>query len=163
MMNSLLAYVALAFAPAPSSAMCSITGLPDSGFSPAMNTAVVARAAVIVRASALRDEPGQVIVFRPIEWIRGDSSIKEVRILGQFVDVDDFNRLPVPYAWLRSAGQRGDCFAREYRRGAEYLLLLLKTTAGFTSTWAHLAPVNEQVKGADDAWVVWVRAKGTPR
>ncbi|MFL5607097.1 MAG: phosphatase PAP2 family protein, partial [Gemmatimonadaceae bacterium] len=66
----------------------------------------------------------------------------------------------VPYTMVRMAGQRGDCYARQYRRGAEYLLLLRHVDAKtLTPYWIPLAPLNEQVRGSDDAWVTWVRAR----
>ena len=60
---------------------------------------------------------------------------------------------------LEGAGQRGDCYAREYRRGAEYLFLLRHGPAGPTPHWAPLAPLNEQIRGAEDPWIAWVRTE----
>jgi hypothetical protein len=80
-----------------------------------------------------------------------------VDLRGSVVSHDDFNRLPVPYGMVRSAGQRGDCDAREYRLDAEYLLILRTAYDGLNPHWKPLAPFNEQVRGADDPWVVWVR------
>jgi hypothetical protein len=71
--------------------------------------------------------------------------------------MDDFNPAPVPYPAVRPAGQRGSCFAEEYRRGGEFLLLLKRTAGHLTPYWAALAPTNEQIRGADDRWVRWVR------
>jgi hypothetical protein len=123
----------------------------------------VESAEVIVRAVAVGvDSSGRrpAVAFAPIEWIRGNLSAGPLRASGTLVDRDDFNPRSVPYTMVRPAGQRGDCFAREYRRGAEYLLLLRYLGAEtLTPYWIPLAPLNEQVTGADDAWVTWVRAQ----
>jgi hypothetical protein len=71
---------------------------------------------------------------------------------------DDFNSGTVPYQMVRSAGQRGDCHAREYRAEAEYLLLLQQLgVEGLSAHWKPLAPFNEQLRGPDDPWLIWVR------
>jgi hypothetical protein len=45
-----------------------------------------------------------------------------------------------------------------YRPGAEYLFMLkLLTSDELAVYWETLAPINEQVRGADDQWVQWVR------
>jgi hypothetical protein len=117
---------------ADASAMCSVVGMGPGGWSTEQIADMVARASVIVRAAA-SDSAGEFVVFRPIEWIRGDSSVSTVRLYGRLVGVDDFNKYPVPYTWVRSAGQRGSCYAMEYRKGAEYLLLLQRGAVGLTT------------------------------
>jgi hypothetical protein len=77
---------------------------------------------------------------------------------GVLVEQEDLRDGPIPYQMVRPAGQRGNCFATEYRPGAEYLLLLSRSDrAGLTPYWAPLAPLNEQIRGPDDPWVAWVR------
>ena len=79
---------------------------------------------------------------------------------GTLVDRDDFNPDSVPYTIVRPAGQRGDCDAKEYRLGAEYLFILRPSRrGGLTPHWRPLAPFNEQLRGADDPWIEWVRAQ----
>ncbi len=44
--------------------------------------------------------------------------------------------------------------------GGDCLLLLRSAGDGwYTPYWSLLLPTNEQVRGADDPWVVWVRAQ----
>lgn len=125
---------------------------------------------VIVRAKAValdsvaatyRDStrwwPG--VRFEITELLRGPRPARLV-LSGVVVDVDDFNELPVPYQMVRRAGQRGECYASDYRLGAEYLLLLKDGRYfGLNTRWAPLAPLNEQVRGVEDAWLHWVRGR----
>ena len=128
-------------------------------------------ATVIVRAVAIgvdtldtdafdpryRREPA--VVFRPLETVRGTAPDRLI-FPGTVVDRDDFNPGSVPYTIVRLAGQRGDCAAKIYRLGAEYLFILRRTQGGgLTPHWRALAPFNEQVRGADDPWLKWVRTR----
>jgi len=70
---------------------------------------------------------------------------------------DDFNVDTVPYIRVRSQGLLGGCVASTYVRGGQYLLLLRREHGEFTPYWAIFEPVNEQVHGANDPWVQWVR------
>ena len=100
------------------------------------------------------------VLFTPVEWIRGGPSAVPLRADGELVERDDFAAGPVPYTTVRPAGQHGDCYAREYRRGAEYLLLLRpRGTEKLSPYWVALAPLNQQVRGAADPWVIWVRTR----
>jgi hypothetical protein len=129
-------------------------------------------ATVIVRAVAVgvdtldtdafdpryRREPA--VVFRPLEALRGTVPHDRLVFPGTVVDRDDFNPDSVPYTIVRLAGQRGDCEAKEYRLGAEYLFILRPSRrGGLTPHWRPLAPFNEQVRDAADPWVEWVRAR----
>lgn len=95
--------------------------------------------------------------FRPVEVVRGPFSEGEFTFPGIVADGDDFNALSVPYRMVRSAGQRGDCYARDYRLGAEYLFLLKRRDDVLTPHWFALGPTNEQIRGDDDPWLQWVR------
>lgn len=129
----------------------------------------VAEADVIARVTAIDSLPLPVIDDRPWAWkgsaigftvdelLRGPDSLQRITLEGRFVDRDDFNPRPVPYRLVRRAGQRGDCYAREYRKGASYLLLLKADATGLGTGWGPLAPVNEQLRGPDDPWLQWVR------
>ena len=102
------------------------------------------------------------IDFRTTEVLRGPLPDSVFTLPGSVVDLDDFNTLPVPYRMVRSSGQRGDCFSREYRIGGEYLFLLKRglpadTSYAMTAWWMPLGPTNEPIHGADDPWVGWVR------
>jgi|SRR5688572_4864424 len=123
---------------------------------------------VIVRVEASRMGPLQrpdpllgyfdtEIRFNVLEVLKGPSQTKEVVVAGEFVEKDDFNLLEVPYRMVRPLGQRGDCFATQYKRGAQYLLILRRHGEVLTPYWRSLAPLNEQVRGEDDKWVRWVR------
>jgi hypothetical protein len=70
----------------------------------------------------------------------------------------DFNRA-MPYQFVRASGTRGDCFAHEYRLGAQYLLLLQDTPRPNVLYWWALGPANEQLHGNDDPWLAWVRER----
>ena len=105
--------------------------------------------------------PGHIspaVRFRILAKLRGAARDSTIVLPGRFVDVDDFNPLPVPYQMVRPSGQRGDCYAKEYRRNREYLLLLRAERGRLTAQWKPLAPLNEQVQGTSDEWLRWVRA-----
>lgn len=110
-----------------------------------------------VRLLVLEAVPGDSVATGPVAT---DSAAvgATLRVRGELVERDDFNRGPVPYESARTDAMRGACFAYAYRLGAEYLLLLRRGADGaLTPYWAPLLPVNEQVRGADDPWVTWVR------
>ncbi len=126
---------------------------------------MVDSASQIVRARAISaDSLVQTVTFEPLEWIRGaKANAVSLALYGIAVDRDDLNDSPVPYQMVRPAGQRGDCFAREYRLGAQYLLLLQDRPRSNTIQWWPLAPVNEQLRGEDDPWLAWVRERAARR
>src|SRR5688572_5770952 len=160
---------ALAILMAPGRSVCSVVELRGSGAYRAERIEqFVDRASFIVRARVLADSPRDSVMvrgfaihllrFEVIERIRAPDSLTHVDLPGTLVANDDFNGGPVPYSIVRSAGQRGDCDAREYRAGGEYLFLLRPGPLGLTPHWKPLAPFNEQLRGADDPWLVWVRS-----
>ena len=119
-----------------------------------------ATAIVLVRALGYRESrPGladsSVVEFTVIERLRGTDSLQQLAVSGRVVGNDDYNPGSVPFTNVRPAGNRGSCFADEYRAGAQYLLLLRDGTP----YWRALAPVNEQVRGLTDPWVRWVRRR----
>ena len=97
--------------------------------------------------------------FRVVESLRGEVPGSRLTLPGRLVERDDYNPLPVPYTMVRRAGQHGDCWAREYRTGATYLLLLRERAGQLSPHWMPLAPLNEQLRDADDPWLAWVRAR----
>ena len=104
---------------------------------------VIRESQTIVRALVV----GPGITLRVLEVIKGAYDRPFVTVPGQIRDyASDPARRP-PYE------QIGDCFARSYKDGAQYLLLL----RGGTPYWAPLSPTNEEVAGPDDPWVVWVK------
>jgi hypothetical protein len=94
-----------------------------------------------------------------VEVLKGRTPSQELILEGYLSDRDDFNDRPVPYDFVRPEGRHGDCFASSYRGGAEHLLLLRIFKGEARARWGPLAPTNEQVTGADDPWVNWVRAE----
>jgi hypothetical protein len=126
---------------------------------------VIVRARPIAFVAAAPPDPArpsphyasQLVTFEVLERLRGPDSLTSLVVEGELVSQDDFNPGTVPYAEIRSAGQRGNCFALEYRYGAEYLLLLRIEDGRLTPYWWPLAPLNEQVRGPGDPWIVWVR------
>jgi hypothetical protein len=171
--------VAPAAAPENASGACSVMELRNSlGYRYRVERIeeFVDSATVIVRARAERLD--SLVINRPatasrpettytvsavrftiLETLRDPIPGDELVLVGTLVDRDDFNSLPVPYQMVRMAGQRGDCFASEYRANGEYLLLLREGWYGLTARWAALAPLNEQLRGLDDPWLAWVRAR----
>ena len=152
---------------------CSVVGIrhnPEGYFWPADSIRqFVATSTLIVRAKVegdtswtWRDSPERIgqpaVRFRIVEVLQGSATGSTLVLPGVLVPDDDFNTGAVPYRIVRRAGQSGDCFARKYKPGAEYLLLLQRGGIGWTPHWKPLAPMNEQLRPADDPWLAWVRA-----
>lgn len=135
-----------------------------------------ATAIVRVRALGVVPEPGQPGVlagastqmgFEVLERLKGSVESHDLHFNGGASRHDDPNDTKVPYSFVRPGGRGGNCFALEYRPGAEYLLFLragdvpaYAQQSMLTPYWAPLSPTNEQLVGrANDPWVVWVRAR----
>jgi hypothetical protein len=134
---------------------------------------LVARAALIVHAVAERelsrseaDSAGLDSLFMGMKWLefrvtevlKGEERPLLLHIPGYLTDSDDFNLNRVPYKRPRPDTYDGMCRAYRYRRGGEFLLLLLRTDgAGFTPYWNVTGPTNEQLRGPGDRWLRWVR------
>ena len=145
---------------------CSITYRPNA-------VGVVHGADLIVRAAnrgyleapANENEwttgtPDSELVFDVVEVLKGDRTLTQVILNGYEGRVDDFNDRPVPYDFVRPGGRGGSCFANTYKVGAEFLLMLrYSRTLGtyYTVNWYALGPVNEQLRSAEDPWLLWVR------
>ena len=132
--------------------------------------AVVSGAEIIVRATAVKyvkapegdirqlNEPDDTeIEFRVEEILKGEKVPTALMLNGYLTDRDDFNDRPVPYDFVRPGGRGGSCSAYEYKQGAEFLLFLKKKDGKFSIRWYALAPTNEQLRSADDPWIVWVK------
>jgi hypothetical protein len=133
---------------------------------------VVSGAEIIIRAAADRyvkapagnlrylNEPDDAeIEFRVVETLKGENVPSAVILNGYLTEKDDFNDRPVPYDFVRPGGRGGSCSAYEYKQGAEFLLFLKKKDGKLTTHWYALAPTNEQLRSADDPWVVWVKER----
>ena len=170
---------------APGTSLCSVMTLreqPGYRYTAAQIRGMVERADVIVRAVAVDSAQAEAVElqqgefpvppfhehridFRTTEVLRGPWPDSVFALPGRVVDQDDFNRDEAPYGMVRPSGQRGDCFATEYRIGSEYLLMLRPLAPdspvhgrfSMTVWWMALGPTNEQIRGADDPWVRWVR------
>jgi hypothetical protein len=120
---------------------------------------IVHDADVIVRAVAVGYAVNASTVrFKTIEVVKGNEVPSTIDLPGDLVDRDDFNDGNVPYKFVRPNGRHGNCFATSYRLGAEFLLMLkLRADSSYTVHWAALGPVNEQLRSADDPWLLWVR------
>lgn len=113
---------------------------------------------VRAEAYATRPDPSKpptspVVRFSVLAAIKGAEQKADFNFVGVLVDRNDPNDTPVPYDIVRSAGRHGDCFAKQYRAGGEYLMFIKSGTP----YWSALAPTNEQVRGESDPWLVWVR------
>ena len=137
--------------------------------SPLSPDQLLTKSDVIVRATAINYRrmpdgpyhttgiPDSPIEFRVEEVLKGEDVPLTLVINGYLSDKDDFNDRPVPYNFVRGSGRRGSCYANDYKEGAPFLLFLKKSEAGLTPYWAALTPTNEQLSGADDEWLSWVR------
>jgi hypothetical protein len=111
--------------------------------------------------------PNSTIEFKVEEVIWGLDVPSSFGLRGFLTQTDDFNDVPVPYKFIRGDGRRGRCFATSYKEGAQFLLFVRKDSvydprAGFTTNISALGPNNEQLRGADDPWIKWVKAYLSP-
>jgi hypothetical protein len=154
--SALVAWTLVAAAGLP----CSRVGQVD----PAQNAReaeaiVVARAVEYVSAPerpAQDGAPQGSIVFDVVKSLKGRSVPTQIVLPGTLTGEDDFNPEPMPYAIVRMQGRGGWCFARTYRQGGLFLLLLQSREGEYTVEWDALAPNNEQLHGLDDPWIDWV-------
>jgi hypothetical protein len=104
-------------------------------------------------------EPESTVLFHVEEVLKGKDVPDKIILNGYLSDKDDFNELHVPYYFVRPGGRSGSCFANTYKQGAQFLLFLGKKKEGtaYTVEIDALAPVNEQLRSADDPWLVWVK------
>lgn len=122
---------------------------------------VVREAEVILRARAIEIPPWMRttgVLFRVLEVVAGTYHPLFFSTTGTLADYPRPSGRVAPYEQIDCAGRVpgcGSCFARRYREGTEYLLLL----RGGTPYWAALSPTNEEISGPDDPWLAWVRAR----
>lgn len=121
---------------------------------------------VRVRAAGYSVPPGEreddrglgIVTFDVLEVLRGKGVPRSLELPGILTSFDDFNDREIPYDFVRPGGRHGNCWAYEYRHGAEFLLLLDRKDDGtYAVDWLPLAPINEQLRGPDDPWLWWVR------
>ena len=125
---------------------------------------VIVRVRALEASSVASDSvaaPGTsaLVRFEILEVLKGGEGLFTLSVPGTLGGGSDFNDRTVPYGIVRPGGRGGGCFARNYETGGEYLLLLNRSEGQLTPYWVPLAATNEQVRGADDPWVVWVRSE----
>jgi hypothetical protein len=104
------------------------------------------------------------VSFRVLDVVAADSvPPASFTFPGRLSDKDEFPQGPVPYLWPSRDGPNGACYAYNYRLGGEYLFMLSKLNGEWTSQTTPDAPLNEQIRGATDPWVEWVRAERAKR
>jgi hypothetical protein len=130
---------------------------------------LIARAELIVVATASQPTSDVVqtqqrglgsgaLSFAVRTVLKGTAPGQTLVIRGYFEDRDDFHDSDVlPRTFVRPGGRHGNCFALNYRKGANYLLFLRWVDGELTPYWSPLTPINEQVKPDGDEWVAWVR------
>lgn len=123
---------------------------------------------VIVRARALREvprlpgddagrgAPPTSVRFQVTEVLRGGPLADTLQFGGYIDERDHFNHGVVPYRRGRDSVD-GSCHTRNYKTGAEYLLFVGNTKFGLHLYHTLFSPVNEQLRGPDDPWLLWVR------
>ena len=146
---------------------------PAGGFDPVklVRSADVILLARVDSAVSFTDRPKlgprDSVHFTVLEVIDsgGRTAPATLAVLGSVSGAAAYNTSSVPYRWSRPEALRGPCYAYTYQRGGEYLLLLKRARprGELTPYWAGLQPTNEQVHGAADPWVSWVRARRSER
>jgi len=131
---------------------------------------LLAGADVIVRAVAVtyhghyegKEPAGEEVIpplveFKVLEVLKGEDVPELLHAPGQLIGVDDFNPPTMPLHSIRPTGRGGSCYAYYYKKGGEFLLVLRKKGSELTPYWASMAATNQQLRGADDPWLHWVR------
>lgn len=134
---------------------CSLARPPPSASVLVAESDAIYLAVAMRYATAPSSDTGAnaMIQFQVLEILKG-SPRYHLELEGMLSDRDDFNDQPdVPRRWLRPEGRRGSCFARTYKQGGTFLLIM----RGGSPYWAALTPTNEQVTSPGDPWVAWVR------
>ncbi|HKR00882.1 MAG TPA: hypothetical protein VJT09_09415 [Pyrinomonadaceae bacterium] len=106
--------------------------------------------------------PDSIVEFKVEETLKGEGVPESIQLNAYLSDKDDFNDVAVPYKFVRPGGRSGSCFANTYKRGAQFLLFLKRSGAGYTSYVSPLGPVNEQLRSEKDPWLLWVKVRLNP-
>jgi hypothetical protein len=118
---------------------------------------LVDEADTIVRAVAVstevRDGDSDQVKFEIREVLKGHMEGSSLTQPGYTYHYLGRNEMPPPYDFVRPGGRGGRCYARDYRIGSEYLLIMVENDV----RWAALSATNEEVTGSDDPWVWWVK------
>lgn len=128
---------------------------------------------VIARARGVSREPrhsgslpgsSTQVEFDVVEILKGTLTQASLRFDGTLLGDDDPLDRSTSYDFVQPGGRGGECFAVNYVRGVEYLLLLRPTGQAYdqqtlTPYWAPLRATNDRVRGTHDRWVAWVRQR----
>ncbi len=117
--------------------------------------AMTYRGEILLEPDAYRYEP--LIEFKVLEILKGEGVPKALHIWGGLSIKDDFNMPGEPFNAIRPSGAEGSCYAYRYKKDGEFLLFLKRSERGLTPYWASMAPANQQLRSADDPWLLWVR------
>ena len=151
---------------------CSVAGPVPTALELLSRAELVVRARATVmtgpatRASVKAEGFGRVR-FVVVDILKGRLDSKSLELTGRLEAQDDRNDQSVPYSFIRRGGRHGNCYALNYRSGAEYLLLLHRAEVPnyaelneLTPYWSPLSPTNEQLfDGTRDPWLIWVSAQ----
>ena len=129
---------------------CSVDRIP-----PATELVDQSELILVVRIPEERYASSTNIEASVVSTLKGTYTNATFSVMGYTTQYDGPNDRPVPYDFVRPGGRHGDCFATDYKMGGYFLLLIRKDTP----YWAALAPVNEEVTGTDDPWVIWVKTR----
>jgi len=88
-----------------------------------------------------------------LKVLKGNYSKKMIWVRGFTDQYEGPNDREVPYNLVRRGGRHGNCYAFDYKKNGQFLLIMKKGRVH----WSPLAPTNEQVSGPNDPWVVWVK------
>jgi hypothetical protein len=150
-----LLFVLVTLRPAPALLACSLVMGPLSAIE------ITYEAEVIVRARAVeysvppdRDTGLGAVRFEIAEVLKGSLEPRALDLPGQLERYDGPNEDPPPHDFVRLGGRHGNCYARDYRKGQEYLLFMQRRSGYWTANWSPLAATNEE---ASAAWVAWTK------
>ena len=121
---------------------------------------IVARADLIVLVKApnekIRSDFGKnysEIKMSVLEVLKGSYSKKVIGVKGFTDRYEGPNLSEVPYNQVRPGGLHGNCYAFDYKKNGQFLLIMKEGRVH----WLPLAATNEEVSGPNDPWLVWVK------
>ena len=116
---------------------------------------LVWEADVIVRAQVVGEFEPDVVTFQVLEQLKGARQLV-VTARGRMRSRPNLSWRPVPIGLTRREDKGSCAHGLSYQRDGEYLLLLKRVDGVLSPYWA-LGVTNEQLRGPDDEWLVWVK------
>jgi hypothetical protein len=104
-----------------------------------------------------------LVEFRVLEVLKGEGVPDSLAVFGTLTDTSNFNTGPVPYTSTSQKQRSGWLRADRYERNGCFLLFLDVETDSKTGRSYFIvqydpdAPNSEQVRSAQDPWVLWVK------